>query len=204
MTAEVEREIIAERTVYAIDVNSRGFEVHLILGNPYPWGENSYRCPVAAIGLPHGRLADIAGADSWQALMLAQALLNFLLSEFVRNGGTLYWEKEGPELKVSNLFTDPIRSPAEFPQLTDEEYQANIDSLTCEELQKIDEALLTEASHRFRKVARVVGFAIGAVDKRIPDTFYANRVKKLVKEGRLTAEGDLNEMGRSEVRLPDK
>ncbi|MBK6590425.1 MAG: hypothetical protein IPG22_19255 [Acidobacteria bacterium] len=198
---EIEREIIAERTIYAT-FEGNGFEVHLILGKPFPSGQD-WKCPVAAIGLKYGGLVDIAGFDSWQALMLAQGLLNFHLTNFLENGGKLYWEKDGAELDVENLFNHPRRNPKfDPPVLTDEEYQANIDSLTDEELQKIDEALLAQASHLPRKVARVVGSAMPAVDKRIPDTFYAERVKKLVSEGRLIAEGDMDNMRRSEVRLP--
>ncbi len=199
MTDEIEREVIAERTVYATDGAGHVSEVHLILGKPYPRGLD-FKCPVAAVGLPHGSLVDIAGVDAWQALMLAQTLLRFHLSEFIRNGGALYWEKGGAELDVDDLFRSGT-PPWTGPELTDEEYQANIDSLTAQELEIIDQALLAHASHRFRKVARVVGSAMPAVAKRIPDTFYAQRVKKLVSEGRLIAEGDLDQMRRSEVRL---
>lgn len=200
MTNEIEREILAERTIYAINGENHGVDVHLILGKPYPW-EQDFKCPVAAIGLPHGGLVDIAGVDEWQSLMLAQTLLKFHLSEFIANGGTLFWEKGGAELEIDDLFNSAT-PPRSETSLSDEEYQANIDSLTTEELQFIDEALLAQASHQFRKVARIVGFAMPAIAKRIPDTFYAERVKKLVKEGRLIAEGDLDHMSKSEVRLP--
>jgi Protein of unknown function len=200
MTDEIEREVIAERTIYAIDGEGRGTEVHLILGKPYQ-SEQGFKCPVAAIGLPYGDMVEMKVAGSWKALMLAQTLLRFHLSAFVKNGGTLYWEKGGAELDIEYLFRTGTQ-PWTGPVPTDEEYQANIDSLTAEELEIIDQALLAHASHQFRKVARVVGSAMTAVAKRIPDTFYAHRVKKLVSEGRLIAKGDLDQMGRSEVRLP--
>lgn len=67
------------------------------------------------------------------------------------------------------------------------EQQARIDQLTPEEIAAIDQALLSNASHEFRKVARVVGTAMGESHhkKGIPDLFYAQRIQHLVATGQL-------------------
>jgi hypothetical protein len=110
----------------------------------------------------------------------AQRLIDGLLTGFVEDGGRLSYDENGDELTVAELFS--ARSPhAAKPPLTEEEYQERIDALTPTDLQRIDDALMAGASTQFRKVARVVGTAMSAkeVEDRIPDYFYASRVRKL-------------------------
>lgn len=85
------------------------------------------------------------------------------------------------------------------------EQQARVNQLTEDEIQAIDQVLLAHASHQFRKVARVVGMTMGtSVHKKgIPDFFYAERIRRLVAEGKLESEGDLDYMRFSEVRIPE-
>lgn len=95
--------------------------------------------------------------------------------------------------------------PEPLPPLADEQ-QKRVDELTAEELERIDDALMAEASTQFRKVARIVSFSMMKRDDRfngIPDIFYASRVKKLVEEGRLVSQGNLEYMRFSEVKLSD-
>lgn len=155
------REIIAERVIYAVDKDSRGFDI-------------DWACPLALIGL-HGAPRDIRGVDSWQALTLAQEVLRVLLTLFVDSGGKLFWEKGGEEITVESLFLQSgiefeDEQPEPVPQPTDEQ-QERIDRLTAEELQMIDDALMAGASTQFRKVARVVGFAMGGAIKICSKTF---------------------------------
>ncbi len=202
-----EREVIAERLIWAVDRDGRGFDVALMIGKPYRADslENYWRCPVAMIGL-HGRFPDMYGDDSWQALVLAIDLTKTLLRTFVEvNGGKLHFEKDGPEGTVDEIFGIPYKEPEPDGPLTDEE-QKRVDQLSAEEIQKIDDALMAEASTQFRKVARVVGFSMMNLENRfkgIPDSFYASRARKLVEEGRLVAQGNLEFMRFSEVKLPD-
>ena len=88
----VERELIAERTIYAIDKDSRGFEIQLMVGKPYQVSPTEWACPVAMMGL-HGALKDVHAVDSWQALTLVQELLRVLLILFVEQGGKLFFGK---------------------------------------------------------------------------------------------------------------
>lgn len=198
-----ERELIAGRTIYAIDKDSRGFEIQLMVGKPYQISQTEWACPVAMIGL-HGVFPDMRGVDSWQALMVSLKLIGDLLTYFVEDGGKLYSEKDGDKLTVEELF-DALEETPEHP-LTEEQYKERIDALTANDLRSIDDALMAGASTQFRKVARVVGIAMAATQdsiKRIPDYFFASRVRKLVKEGRLLSQGNLEHLRFSEVKLPE-
>jgi hypothetical protein len=96
--------------------------------------------------------------------------------------------------------------PKPDPPLTPEQH-AKVALLTEAEIRPIDEALLSNACHRWRKVARVVGTTMSELTNRvegIPDLFYSQRVRKLVEDGRLESQGNLAYMRFSEVRLPMK
>jgi hypothetical protein len=85
------------------------------------------------------------------------------------------------------------------------EQQAVANSLTAEVVAMIDAELMSHARKQQRKVAMVVGLTMSNPQIRVPglpDLYYAERVKHLVKIGRLIAEGNLDYMRYSEVRLP--
>jgi hypothetical protein len=85
------------------------------------------------------------------------------------------------------------------------EQQTRVEQLSGADIHLIDEALLSNAGYRWRKVARVVGTTMGRLPNPIvgiPDTFYAQRVRKLVADKRLESQGNLAYMRFSEVRLP--
>lgn len=202
----IERELIAERTIYAIDKDSRGFEIRLMVGKPYQTDSihGDWACPVAMIGL-RGAFPDMHGVDSWQALMLAQQLIQRLLSYFIEDGGKLFFDENGNELTVEELFTEQPEMPAPDGPMTDEQ-QDRVNRLTAEELQRIDDSLMADAAPQWRKVARIVGTALIAnrdTIRNVPDIFYASRVRKLVEEGRLISQGNLEYMRFSEVKLPE-
>ena len=99
-----------------------------------------------------------------------------------------------------NSFDETLPDPPLNP-----EERAIVDSLDGKFLEKVDEILLSHAKKSERKVAMIVGLAMGNNEIRIPglpDVFYAQRVKKLVEAGKLVAEGNLEFMRYSEVRLP--
>lgn len=94
--------------------------------------------------------------------------------------------------------------PPDEPMTTEEQVVA--DSLSPEMIQKIDAELLSHAQHRERKVAMIVGLAMMNPAVRVPglpDIYYAQRIRALVASGKLLAEGNLEYMRYSEVRLPD-
>jgi hypothetical protein len=85
------------------------------------------------------------------------------------------------------------------------EQTAVADSLSRETIEKIDLSLLANAKPYGRKVAMLIGLAMMEPQLRVPglpDLFYQGRVKELVKSGLLVAEGNLDYMRYSEVRLP--
>jgi ubiquinone biosynthesis protein UbiJ len=83
--------------------------------------------------------------------------------------------------------------PIPNPPLTPEE-QSAADKLSDMDLQAIDAAILANSSNRWLKVAMVVGRTENALRNKYPalsDLFYAQRVCRLVDEGRLESQGDL-------------
>ena len=79
-----ERELIAEDAVYAIDKDSREFEMRLMIGKPYQVSPTEWACPVAIVGL-HGAFPDMHGVGSWQADVESQFnLIPMALDVFCR------------------------------------------------------------------------------------------------------------------------
>lgn len=82
-----------------------------------------------------------------------------------------------------------------------------VQKLSAGEVEAIDQALLANTTHNFRKVARVVGTTKTAAPCRvagIPDVYYSQRIQKLVSKGLLESQGNLSHMRYSEVRRPLK
>ena len=105
-----------------------------------------------------------------------------------------------PELKPP-----PPKDYIPDPEIT-EEQRKNIDILSLEKLKEIDSTLLSYASKNYTKVAMLVGKLLMSNDvhvKGIPDTFYSERIRILVKKGLLESQGNLHYMRYSEVRLTD-
>jgi hypothetical protein len=85
------------------------------------------------------------------------------------------------------------------------EQSLRVSRLTQEDLWEMDRVLLSQASHHWRKVARIVGMTIGELSDRfpnVPDIYYAQRVRHLVEVGKLESQGNLAYMRFSEVRRP--
>jgi ubiquinone biosynthesis protein UbiJ len=101
-------------------------------------------------------------------------------------------------MEYDDTAPDPDLSPKE---------QELVGRLSQAEVMRVDQELLTNCTHQWRKVAMVVGTTMGSLESRtigIPAIYYAQRVAKLVREGRLESQGDLQRMRYSEVRLPSK
>lgn len=99
-------------------------------------------------------------------------------------------------MSSEDLTPDPPLSP---------EQELVAASLSPDFVAKIDAELLSHARPRNRKVAMLVGMAMGNAEVRapgLPDLFYAQRVRELVAKGQLVAEGNRGFMRFSEVRLP--
>lgn len=89
--------------------------------------------------------------------------------------------------------------------LLDADEQAAVDQLDAAQIQRIDDALLSDCVESARKVARIVGNAWMQLRDELVDVpvgFYAQRVKAIVAAGKLESRGNLDHMRFSEVRLP--
>jgi hypothetical protein len=98
--------------------------------------------------------------------------------------------------------TEPLGDP---DTVLDADEQELVSRLTQPDLELIDGMLIANSASSWRKVARVVGTAMSTLRKQfpgVPDGFYAQRVVALVQRGELQAQGNLEYMRFSEVRLP--
>ena len=78
-------------------------------------------------------------------------------------------------------------------------------NLSEADLREIDAVILEDCVRYGRKVARVVGTTFMHAkfkNRDIPVSCFAQRVVELVNQGKLIAEGNLNYMRYSEIRLP--
>lgn len=80
-------EYLAERELVGETTAKGRFPIHIRIGKPYP-EEDNWRCPVCIEGI-WGRLPDMAGVDSFQALFLALSMTRQALEHFVEQGGIL-------------------------------------------------------------------------------------------------------------------
>ena len=95
-------------------------------------------------------------------------------------------------------------TPQPDPPLSPEQ-EERVAQLSQADLNEIDMALLSNSDARWRKIARIVGTTMGQMPdefRGIPDVFYAQRLRRLVSEGQLEAQGRLEYMQFCEVRLP--
>lgn len=85
------------------------------------------------------------------------------------------------------------------------EQEVVVATLSHEVIAGIDAGILANAKLHARKVGMIVGLTMMEPTLRVrglPDLFYRDRVKALVEDGKLVAEGNLDYMRFSEVRLP--
>jgi len=95
--------VIAERSLVCIEPSGSRMRFTVRLGAPYENPEGDWACPVSLDGLEPG-LADIHGADSFQALMLARGLAFQLLLARAKKGARFVDPEEGYDVDLSGLF----------------------------------------------------------------------------------------------------
>lgn len=84
---------IASLTLTAVPATGDAFEFVIAVGEPYLDRNGVWRCAATSDPLQR-RLAPAGGADSFQALCLAVALLRSLLKAFEQEGGSFLFEGE--------------------------------------------------------------------------------------------------------------
>lgn len=99
--------------------------------------------------------------------------------------------------KKEELQSDPTLTP---------EQKRMVDQVSETDIRKIDQALLSNASYDWCQVARIVTTTMIELDNGmgLPNIYFAERIKHLVREGMLESKGDLTRMRFSEVRLKHK
>ena len=138
----------------------------------------------------------------------ALGLVNYLEPEQKSSAHDNFVRVIGAMFYVRSMIPKECRKSADEVPIPDgpltPEQETLVSQLTSEQIAEIDEGLIKNASHQWRKVARVVAGAMSTIPGRIkgiPDIYYAQRVKKLVEYGRLESDGDPDYMRFSEVRL---
>ena len=86
--------------------NGERVSVTVAVGHPYPTSEGDWACPIAVDGL-QGRLDDIAGSDSMQALCLAIRTARDLLASFMTDGGRVLDPETGAQASLDDRFVWP-------------------------------------------------------------------------------------------------
>jgi len=79
------------------------------------------------------------------------------------------------------------------------------ENLSKEELAHIDDALYSNTTSQWRKMAMVIGLTMteSGNPHNLPDIFFWERVRKLIDEHRLECKGELCSFRNCEVRRPE-
>ncbi len=94
---------IAERQLACERPNGERTLITLRLGKPYQSSDVDWACPVALEGL-YTSLSDMHGVDSFQSLMLAQALLRQLMRSVIEDGGCFRSVEDNEPIDLEALF----------------------------------------------------------------------------------------------------
>jgi hypothetical protein len=88
------------------------------------------------------------------------------------------------------------------PELTADQKRI-VAGLSQGQLAEIDRAIVAVTKNQWQKVAKVIAVAMQSTPRAptdVPDIFYSLRIRRLVDDGKLEAQGDLRRMRFSEVR----
>lgn len=96
---------VAVTTLSCTHSDGTAHPVQIGVGQPSPHPDGGWTCPVSALGLKLWEGSrDIAGVDSWQALILALTFLRRMLAEEVRLGAVLHWPDDVSEVGLDEVF----------------------------------------------------------------------------------------------------
>ena len=91
--------MIAETTLIMCDIDGGRREIHIKIGTPYKIPGGDAACPLSMDGL-YGKLHDIYGIDTFQALVLAVKFVRLTLRALEKKGATFYMSEEGKDYPV--------------------------------------------------------------------------------------------------------
>ena len=93
------------------------------------------------------------------------------------------------------------------PEMTSEQLE-RVSRLSAQDNSDIDKALREMVSGTLRKMARVIGGAMMDPSishiKKVPDLYYAARLRKMIEAGEIVAVGNTQAMRFCEVKLADE
>lgn len=88
--------IVAERKLIMRGKDREEREIHIKIGRPYEVSKGEAACPLAIDGL-YGRLPDIRGVDTFQALGLAMKFVQLTLKAWEKKGAVFLISEDGKE-----------------------------------------------------------------------------------------------------------
>ena len=95
--------VVAECELVCIEPDGARVAFTVRIGRPYQDPHGDWRCPVALDGLEK-RIPDVAGVDSFQALMLARRLALTLLQDRKKDGARFHEAHEDFEVEIERVF----------------------------------------------------------------------------------------------------
>jgi len=103
--------VIAETSMIMRDKDGKKREIHIKIGRPYRVSHGEAACPLTIDGL-YGKLSDIRGVDTFQALSLAMKMVQLTLKAWEEKGAVFLISEDGKEYpdNIDAMFGE-IRSP---------------------------------------------------------------------------------------------
>ncbi len=96
--------LIAERNFDGVDPQGKRINFQFSLEAPEKIDDESWGCTLRMSGFVD-KPRRVVGQDSWQALSLAFTLAEQLLTYFVQDGGTLFWEDSDEPMLVKDVIS---------------------------------------------------------------------------------------------------
>ncbi len=96
-------DFMAETIIDARDEKGAGLQFRFAIEAPKQIDEESWGCGLLMQGITDRAHHRIVGIDAWQALTLALRMVEQMLTYFVEDGGSLFWEGSDAPLKVSEV-----------------------------------------------------------------------------------------------------
>jgi hypothetical protein len=94
---------IAEKVIDALDAKGERLQFRLGIEAPRQIDDVSWGCGLLMEGVGRQPYHRVVGYDAWQALTLAVRLVEQLLTYFVEDGGSLFWEGSENPMAISDV-----------------------------------------------------------------------------------------------------
>lgn len=102
-TPAIQKELLAR------SANGEEWSMHIRIGVPMPAEIAPWSCMVEVDRL-FSPAKPIYGADSWQAMQLAQHFAVSIVEQFQSRGGMLFWPREEPDAELQAFVPEDLLS----------------------------------------------------------------------------------------------